>query len=203
MDYYNRSTTSLGYSNRDHGKQHTNPKAQATSVSSVGSVKAKKPECQQCGKRHLGDCWMNNKAYFRCGSKGATKDFAMRSEARATTRAYAIRACEDASAPDVIIDTFSLYDIDITALIDPGSTHSYALVRVYLLSPLKVSNPLGQYVLIDKVCKNCPLMTRGYCFSADLMLLPFDEFDMILGVDWLTLHDAVINCRRKTIELKC
>ena len=35
------------------------------------------------------------------------------------------------------------------------------------------------------------------------MLLPFDEFDVILGMDWLTLHDAVVNCRRKTIELRC
>ncbi|KAA3472742.1 DNA/RNA polymerases superfamily protein [Gossypium australe] len=43
----------------------------------------------------------------------------------------------------------------------------------------------------------------GYCFLADLMLLPFDEFDVILGMDWLTLHDAIVNCRRKIIELKC
>ncbi|KAA3470810.1 DNA/RNA polymerases superfamily protein [Gossypium australe] len=35
------------------------------------------------------------------------------------------------------------------------------------------------------------------------MLLPFDEFDVILGMDWLTLHDAIVNCRRKTIEFKC
>ncbi|KAA3461983.1 RNA-directed DNA polymerase-like protein [Gossypium australe] len=46
-------------------------------------------------------------------------------------------------------------------------------------------------------------MTRGYCFRADLMLLPFDEFDVILILDWLTMHNAVANCRQKTIELKC
>ena len=40
-------------------------------------------------------------------------------------------------------------------------------------------------------------------FSADLMLLPFDEFDIILGMDWLTLHDTVVNCKRKTIDLRC
>ncbi|NAW44952.1 hypothetical protein FGF76_23400, partial [Salmonella sp. gx-f4] len=39
--------------------------------------------------------------------------------------------------------------------------------------------------------------------SADLMLLPFDEFDVILGMDWLTLHDALVNCKEKVIELKC
>ena len=58
-------------------------------------------------------------------------------------------------------------------------------------------------MLVDKVCKNCPLMIQGCNFSADLMLLPFDEFDMILGMDWLTLHDAVVKCRQKNIELKC
>ncbi|KAG8474747.1 hypothetical protein CXB51_031285 [Gossypium anomalum] len=35
--------------------------------------------------------------------------------------------------------------------------------------------------------------------AADLMLLPFDEFDVILGMDWLTTHD-VIKCLRKGYE---
>ena len=60
---------------------------------------------------------------------------------------------------------------------------------------IRVSNPLGKYVLVDKVCKNWLLMTRGYSFLADLMLLHFYEFDVILGMDWLTIHDAVVNCR--------
>ncbi|KAK5771983.1 hypothetical protein PVK06_048239 [Gossypium arboreum] len=46
-------------------------------------------------------------------------------------------------------------------------------------------------------------MIRGHYILTDLMLFPFDEFDVILGMDWLTLHDAVMNCKRKTIELKC
>ncbi|XP_052484959.1 uncharacterized protein LOC105781927 [Gossypium raimondii] len=29
------------------------------------------------------------------------------------------------------------------------------------------------------------------------------DFDIILGMDWLTLHDAVVNCKRKTIDLRC
>ncbi|KAA3483467.1 RVP_2 domain-containing protein [Gossypium australe] len=48
---------------------------------------------------------------------------------------------------------------------------------------IRVSNPLGKCVLVDKVCKNCPLMFRDICFPANLMLLPFDEFDIILGMD--------------------
>ncbi|KAA3458732.1 Gag-Pol polyprotein [Gossypium australe] len=145
-------------------------------------------------------------------SKGVTKDSTVKSEARAPARAYAIRAREEATSPNVITATFSLYDTNVIALIDPGSTHSYVCVNLvsskifpveFTEFVIKVLNLLGKYVLVDKVCKNCPLMIRGHYFLADLILFPFDEFDVILGMDWLTLHDAVVNCRLKTIELKC
>ncbi|XP_012435378.1 uncharacterized protein LOC105761998 [Gossypium raimondii] len=48
-DYHNRSTALVGYLSRDRGKQHVCSKAQATSVASVGSAKANKPNCQRCG----------------------------------------------------------------------------------------------------------------------------------------------------------
>ncbi|KAA3483961.1 Transposon Ty3-I Gag-Pol polyprotein [Gossypium australe] len=67
---------------------------------------------------------------------------------------------------------------------------------------IRVSNPLGKCVLVDKVCKNCPLMFRDICFPANLVLLPFYEFDIILGMDWLTLHHAIVNCKRKSINLR-
>lgn len=35
------------------------------------------------------------------------------------------------------------------------------------------------------------------------MLLPFNKFDNILGIDWLNEHDAIVNCRHKQIALKC
>ena len=43
----------------------------------------------------------------------------------ATARAYAMRAREDPDIPGVIAGTFIIFDIDLYALIDPGSTHSY------------------------------------------------------------------------------
>ncbi|KAK5811431.1 hypothetical protein PVK06_026762 [Gossypium arboreum] len=92
------------------------------------------------------------------GSRNATT----RSEARAPARAYAIRAREDASSPDVITSTFTLFDTNVIALIDPGSTHSYVCGTLASSKTLpvkstkfviRVSNPLGRYVLVDKVCK--------------------------------------------------
>ncbi|KAA3457246.1 DNA/RNA polymerases superfamily protein [Gossypium australe] len=143
--------------------------------------------------------------------RSTSRDSTMRPESRAPARTYAILAREEASSPDVITGTFSLHDTFVIALINLGSTHSYVCMR--LASSLsmiveskefvvKVSNPLGKHVLVDKVCRNCPLTIRGHCFPANLMLLPFNEFDLILGMDWLTTHSVLVNRGSKFIELK-
>ena len=46
----------------------------------------------------------------------------------APARAYAMQACEDQDALDVIAGSFSLNDIEMYALIDPGPTHSYICI---------------------------------------------------------------------------
>ncbi|KAG8491325.1 hypothetical protein CXB51_014463 [Gossypium anomalum] len=192
-------------------------------LENVGNAKSDRPECKHYGKRHPGNCRLYDRACFRCGSldhfirdcpesvdqeSRGTKDIAIRSKARAPVRAYAIRACKEALSSDVIMGTFILYDTSVITLIDPGSTHSY--IRMNLVNsktlPIestRVSNPLGRCVLVDKVCKNFLLMFRDICFLVDMMLLPFDEFDLILGMDWLTLHDALVNCKWKTTDLRC
>ena len=40
-------------------------------------------------------------------------------------------------------------------------------------------------------------------FSVDLIALPFHEFDLILGMDWLSKHRVIVDCDKKTVLLKC
>ncbi|KAA3484278.1 DNA/RNA polymerases superfamily protein [Gossypium australe] len=145
-------------------------------------------------------------------SRGVLRDSAVRLEGRTPARTYAICAREEESYPDVITSTFYLQDTFVIALIDLGSTHSYICMRLASRMSMivkstefvvKVSNPLGKNVLVDKVCRNCPLTIRGHYFPANLMLLSVDEFDLILGMDWLTTHRVLVNCGNKFIELKC
>lgn len=88
----------------------------------------------------------------------------MKSKERAPARAYAIRAKEEASAPNVIVGNFTLFDTIVT-LIDIGSTHSYICTTVATQKELPVEltkfdilvlNPLGQSVRVTNVCKNYP-----------------------------------------------
>ena len=66
-----------------------------------------------------------------------------------------------------------------------------------------VTSPLGYSVKVNRVYKNCHLMTHDREFSTDLLALPFHEFDLILGMDWLSKHRAIVDCDKKTVRLKC
>ena len=123
-----------------------------------------------------------------------------------------MKAREDQDALEVIASIFSLYDIEIHALIDPISTHSYICTehvfdRIPSIEQLPygmlVTSPLGHSVKVNRVYKNCHLMTHDREFSTDLLALLFHEFDLILGMDWLSKHRAIVDCDKKTVRLKC
>ena len=116
----------------------------------------------------------------------------------ALARAYAMRAREDPDIPGVIAGTFTLFDIDLYALIDPGSTHSYIcmeqmsdkLPSVELLAyDLLVTSPPGHSVKVNRVYKNCPLLAHDREFSVDLIAL---------SKLW-----AIVDCDKKIVLLKC
>ena len=65
-----------------------------------------------------------------------------------------------------------------------------------------VTSPLGLSVRVNLVYKNCPLTVYDREFSVDLIALPFHEFDLILGMEWLSKHRAIVDCNKKTIFLK-
>ena len=54
---------------------------------------------------------------------------------------------------------------------------------------------------MNQIYRECPLIVQGSLFSADLMELPFHEFDIILGMDWLCVHRAVVDCSKKRLTL--
>ena len=130
----------------------------------------------------------------------------------APAQAYAMKAREDQNAPEVIAGIFSLYDIEMHALIDPGSTHSYVCMEhVFdkvptmekLTYDMHVTSPLGHNVIVNSIYRNCPIVIQTREFLADLITLPFREFDLILGMDWLSKHRAIVDCGQKTVVLRC
>ena len=123
-----------------------------------------------------------------------------------------MKAREDQDAPEFIAGIFSFYDIKMHALIDPGSTHSYVCMEhVFdklpamekLAYDMHVTSLLGHNVSVNSVYRNYPIVIQAREFLVDLITLPFLEFDLILGMDWLTKHRAIVDCGQKTVVLRC
>ncbi|MGF2514124.1 hypothetical protein ACQUWQ_24445, partial [Ralstonia pseudosolanacearum] len=119
--------------------------------------------------------------------RGAPGRGAGSSDARQPGLVYAARRREEGDAPDVITGTFLIFGSPYTALIDVGSTHSYVASSIVETMDLDseissrqmtVISPLGHSVVVDKLFREVPLELQGVVFAADLMELPFGEFDL-------------------------
>ena len=60
--------------------------------------------------------------------------------------------------------------------------------------PLHVSSPLGTKERIDRICRGCELEISRILLTVDLRVMDMLEFEVILGMDWLTAHRVVIDC---------
>ena len=146
------------------------------------------------------------------GQGGMVSEIVDRPMPTILARAYAMKSHEDQDAPKVIAGIFSLYDIEMHALIDPRSTHSYVCMeRVFdkvpamekLAFDMHVTSPLGHSVSVNNIYINFPIVIQTRKFLADLITLPFQEFDLILGIYWLSKHQAIVDCGQKTVVLRC
>ena len=65
---------------------------------------------------------------------------------------------------------------------------------------MHVSSPLGTRVRIDQIYRDCELKILGILLTVDFRVMDISEFDIIIGIDWLTAHRVVIDydCRRVT-----
>ena len=57
-----------------------------------------------------------------------------------------------------------------------------------------MNSPLGTKVRIDRICRGCELEISGILLKVDLRVMDMSEFEVILGMDWLTAHRVVIDC---------
>ena len=123
-------------------------------------------------------------------------------------RVFAITPQAEAADQSVIQGTFLLFRLWARVLFDSGASHSFiaaSCVRVLGLEvetldePLHVSSPLGTKERIDRICRGCELEISGILLTVDLRVMDMSEFEVILGMDWLTAYRVVIYCDRMRV----
>ena len=68
-----------------------------------------------------------------------------------------------------------------------------------LEEPLYVSSPLGIRARTGMICRGCELEISGILLIVDLRVMDMSKFDVILGMDWLTVYKVVIDCERRRV----
>ena len=123
-------------------------------------------------------------------------------------RVYAVTPQAETADQPVIQGTFLLSRLWARVLFDSGASHSFIATSVVielglevetLEEPLYVSSPLGIRTRIEMICRGCELEISGTLLIVDLRIIDMSEFDVILGMDWLTAYRVVIDCERRRV----
>jgi hypothetical protein len=59
----------------------------------------------------------------------------------------------------------------------------------------------GSTVKTRLSCKGVPIVIQGELFEAELIVLGAQGLEVILGMDWLTKYQGIIDCARKAISI--
>ncbi|XP_076920069.1 uncharacterized protein LOC143581090 [Bidens hawaiensis] len=54
--------------------------------------------------------------------------------------------------------------------------------------------------VVSEVCRNCKIVIQGEEYSIDLIPITLREFDVIIGMEWLSQHQPSIVCNRKIVQ---
>nr|GEY47112.1 putative reverse transcriptase domain-containing protein [Tanacetum cinerariifolium] len=121
----------------------------------------------------------------------------------ASGRVFAITEGHAANSSGTITGTLFIYGHTVSVLLDTGATHSaisFAFASRVTTTPtllnhvLCISTPMQDFVRITHVYRNLPLQFDDKIRKINALPLDMCEFDIILGMDWLTEHHATIDC---------
>ncbi|XP_020681782.1 uncharacterized protein LOC110099088, partial [Dendrobium catenatum] len=110
-------------------------------------------------------------------------------------RVYNLSQQEARDAPDVVTGTIHISDQPCRVLFDSGASHSFLSERCFeilhldsffLPISLSVSLPARNPLITRKFCL-CEIDISGKKWKLSLILLPISSYDVILGMDWLSL----------------
>ncbi|XP_027905710.1 uncharacterized protein LOC114165251 [Vigna unguiculata] len=110
---------------------------------------------------------------------------------------------EATQSGNLILEPCLLIGQSVLVLFDSGATYSFIsnacverlnLEKRDLGCELLVSTPSSSQVATSSVCVGCVMEVVGRRFKVNLVCLPQEGLDIILGMDWLSNNHVIIDC---------
>ncbi|GJT86246.1 putative reverse transcriptase domain-containing protein [Tanacetum coccineum] len=167
-------------------------------------VNQRVPTCFECGRQgHYRNECPKLKNQTR-GNKAGKKTN------KARWKAYMLGGGEANPDSNVVMGTFLLSNHYASMLFNSGVDRSFVSSTFSALldvtpSTLDVSYAIeladGRVAETNTVLRGCTLGLLGHPFNIDLMPIELGSFDIIIGMDWLANHHAVIVCDEKIVRI--
>ena len=109
----------------------------------------------------------------------------------------------------MVVGMFLVNSAPASVLFDSGASHSFITARYVakhsipmciMPKPMLVSSPCGG-MKAAYLCPNVNLKIMGVDFMSHLIVLDSSGIDVIMGMDWLSKCDGVIQCAKKSVLL--
>ncbi|KAI3797626.1 hypothetical protein L1987_32886 [Smallanthus sonchifolius] len=179
--------------------------------------------CTQCTKckrfGHLANVckFTGTRACYECGSTNHMRNTCPKlaqkqgnAGNRAQGRAFVLAANEARQDPNVVTGTFLVNHQYASILFDTGTDKSFVSTDFSPLLELPTSNLQSTYTIeLDNgklleeknIIQGCTLTLENHPFVLDLLPIELGSFDIVIGMDWLSHHQAEIVCHQKTIRI--
>ncbi|GJR17244.1 putative reverse transcriptase domain-containing protein [Tanacetum coccineum] len=198
------------------------PKCNRCNLHHHGPCPQKCQRCQRIGHMEkdcrvrlqgAGNDLLQNVTCFGCGEKGHYKDKCPKAGNQqndgARGRAYVVVENPQQN-PNVVTGTFLLNDHYACILFDSGAeksfvssafTHFINITPATLNTSYEVELADGKVVSTNTILRSCTLVLLDHVFKIDLLPTRLGSFDVIIGMDWLAYHRALIDCYEKIVRI--
>ncbi|KAL5558007.1 hypothetical protein UlMin_034218 [Ulmus minor] len=145
-----------------------------------------RPACQKYGKTHQGECRAGNpNMCYRCDV--------------------------DAGTSNVVTGQLSVANLSLHVLFDSGATHSFISsvcanrmnrIRELISRVFRTSLPSGDVLISTHWLRAIPVLVSNRELYVDLIMLDLHDYDVILGMDFLSKYNATIECRHRRVVFR-
>ncbi|XP_047164009.1 uncharacterized protein LOC124833544, partial [Vigna umbellata] len=166
-------------------------------------------KCFECGGDHLRrNCPKLNDVKKEMSFGGTPQKSTNGEKPQAASRVFAMSGAEAEKLGNLKLDTCSLFGRNVHVLFDSGATHSFisllcvenlGLSMFDLGCELIVSTPTSGQVSTSSICVGCRIEVTAHKSRVNLVCLPLEGLDVILGMDWLADNHVMIDCGRHRV----